>query len=47
MKSNTKPSITLPKNELKLVESLMKRTGAKTKVDMSAIYFFLFLISVG
>jgi hypothetical protein len=34
MKSNTKSSITLPAPELKLVEDLMKRLPAKTKVEV-------------
>lgn len=34
MKSNAKSSITLPPNELKLVEELMKRIGAKSKVEV-------------
>lgn len=34
MKNNTKSSITLPPNELKLVLSLMKSIGAKTKVEV-------------
>jgi len=34
MKSNTKSSITLPAEELKLVLELMRRTGAKTKVEV-------------
>jgi Arc/MetJ-type ribon-helix-helix transcriptional regulator len=34
MKSNTKSSITLPPNELRLVESLRRRLGAKSKVEV-------------
>jgi Arc/MetJ-type ribon-helix-helix transcriptional regulator len=34
MKSNTKSSITLPPEELRLVESLRKRLGARTKVEV-------------
>jgi uncharacterized protein YnzC (UPF0291/DUF896 family) len=34
MKSNTKSSITLPPQELALVEKLRKRLGAKTKVEV-------------
>ncbi len=34
MKSNTKSSITLPPSELRLVESLKKRLGAKSKVEV-------------
>ncbi len=34
MKNNTKSSITLPPAEVRLVEELMKRTGAKTKVEV-------------
>lgn len=34
MKSNTKSSITLPVNELELVELLMKSLGAKSKVEV-------------
>jgi hypothetical protein len=34
MKSNTKSSITLPREELQLVNSLKKRLGAKTKVEV-------------
>jgi hypothetical protein len=34
MKSNTKSSITLPANELKLVIGLMKKLGAKSKVEV-------------
>ena len=34
MKSNTKSSITLPAQELKLVLSLQKRLKAKTKVEV-------------
>ena len=34
MKSNTKSSITLPASELKLVNSLMKILGAKSKVEV-------------
>lgn len=34
MKSNTKSSITLPPDELALVEGLRKRLGAKTKVEV-------------
>ena len=34
MKSNTKSSITLPPEELALVESLKKRLRAKTKVEV-------------
>ena len=34
MKNNTKSSITLPAEELKLILSLMKRVGAKSKVEV-------------
>jgi Arc/MetJ-type ribon-helix-helix transcriptional regulator len=34
MKSNTKSSITLPPSELKLVIGLMKKLGAKSKVEV-------------
>jgi len=34
MKSNTKSSITLPANELALVEALRKRLRAKSKVEV-------------
>jgi len=34
MKSNTKSSITLPKEELKLVEQLRAKLKAKSKVDV-------------
>jgi hypothetical protein len=34
MKRNTKSSITLPPNELKMVEGLMKKLGAKSKVEV-------------
>lgn len=34
MKSNTKSSITLPAHELKLVNGLMKKIGAKSKVEV-------------
>ena len=34
MKSNTKSSITLPPNELKLVNELMKKLDAKSKVEV-------------
>lgn len=34
MKKYTKSSITLPPNELKLVEDLMKSLGAKSKVEV-------------
>lgn len=34
MKSNTKSSITLPRDELKLVEELQVRLRAKTKVEV-------------
>jgi hypothetical protein len=34
MKSNTKSSITLPPAELLLVNGLMKRLGARTKVEV-------------
>ena len=34
MKSNTKSSITLPQAEVLLVNALMKRLGARTKVDV-------------
>ena len=34
MKSNTKSSITLPRAELELVLFLMKRVGAKSKVEV-------------
>lgn len=34
MKSNAKSSITLPANELKLVIGLMKKLGAKSKVEV-------------
>jgi len=34
MKSNTKSSITLPPAELQLVEGLMRRLGARTKVEV-------------
>jgi Arc/MetJ-type ribon-helix-helix transcriptional regulator len=34
MKSNTKSSITLPPNELRLVESLQKRLRARSKVEV-------------
>ena len=34
MKPNTKSSITLPHEELQLVNSLKKRLGAKTKVEV-------------
>jgi hypothetical protein len=34
MKSNTKSSITLPPDELKLVAKLQKRLKAKSKVDV-------------
>ena len=34
MKSNTKSSITLPATELRLVNALQRRLGAKTKVDV-------------
>ena len=34
MKSNTKSSITLPAEELKLVEQLKSRLRAKTKVEV-------------
>ena len=34
MKNNTKSSITLPVNELELVELLMKSLKAKTKVEV-------------
>jgi len=34
MKQNTKSSITLPHEELLLVNSLKKRLGAKTKVEV-------------
>jgi hypothetical protein len=34
MKVNTKSSITLPQEELRLVNKLKKRLGAKTKVEV-------------
>lgn len=34
MKSNTKSSVTLPAEELELVEKLRKSLGAKTKVEV-------------
>ena len=34
MKNNTKSSITLPHQELKLVEELKKKIGAKSKVEV-------------
>lgn len=34
MKSNTKSSITLPSSELELVNTLMKRLRAKSKVEV-------------
>jgi len=34
MKTNTKSSITLPQEELRLVNKLKKRLGAKTKVEV-------------
>lgn len=34
MKSNTKSSITLPAEELKLVKGLKKRLGAKSNVEV-------------
>jgi hypothetical protein len=34
MKSNAKSSITLPAPELKLVNGLMKKLGAKSKVEV-------------
>ena len=34
MKKNTKSSITLPAQELKLVEGLVKSLGAKSKVEV-------------
>jgi Arc/MetJ-type ribon-helix-helix transcriptional regulator len=34
MKNNTKSSITLPPDELKLVEGLMKKLKAKSKVEV-------------
>ena len=34
MKANTKSSITLPRDELALVEGLRRRLGAKTKVEV-------------
>lgn len=34
MKHNTKSSITLPRGELELVLSLMKKLGAQTKVEV-------------
>jgi Arc/MetJ-type ribon-helix-helix transcriptional regulator len=34
MKSNTKSSVTLPADELKLVNSLKKKLGAKSKVEV-------------
>ena len=34
MKSNTKSSVTLPAEEVALVEKLRKRLGAKTKVEV-------------
>ena len=34
MKSNAKSSITLPADELRLVNSLKKKLGAKSKVDV-------------
>ena len=34
MKRNTKSSITLPPNELELVEKLQKNLGAKSKVEV-------------
>lgn len=34
MKSNTKSSITLPADELKLVVALQKKLGAKSKVEV-------------
>lgn len=34
MKSNTKSSITLPPAELKLVASLQRRLGARSKVEV-------------
>lgn len=34
MKPNTKSSITLPPAEVRLVEELMRRTGAKSKVEV-------------
>jgi Arc/MetJ-type ribon-helix-helix transcriptional regulator len=34
MKSNAKSSVTLPANELRLVNSLKKKLGAKSKVDV-------------
>lgn len=34
MKSNTKSSITLPPNEIKLVNELMKSLKAKSKVEV-------------
>lgn len=34
MKSNTKSSITLPPNELQMVEKLQKRLKMKTKVEV-------------
>lgn len=34
MKNNTKSSITLPPNELKLVEGLRKKLKAKSKVEV-------------
>lgn len=34
MKTNTKSSVTLPASELKLVNGLMKKLGAKSKVEV-------------
>jgi Arc/MetJ-type ribon-helix-helix transcriptional regulator len=34
MKSNTKSSVTLPADELKLVNSLRRKLGAKSKVEV-------------
>jgi Arc/MetJ-type ribon-helix-helix transcriptional regulator len=34
MKSNTKSSITLPPGELRVVEELRRRLGARTKVEV-------------
>jgi hypothetical protein len=41
MKSNTKSSITLPAEELRLVNELKKRLGAKTKVEVVRRGLFL------
>ena len=41
MKKNTKSSITLPPNELALVEGLRKATGAKSKVEVIRLGLYL------